>query len=217
MQTASQPLVLTINSALAGRNDDIGSATALPGNITARASISPYTDPEGDPSSSPDVDVYQITASAGSIVEVRICARSLTDPRCTLATLSPLDSVIEIVDVNNVRFQTCNDVGDDAPPPPVTPDPTPGAFDDACINDDINLGVVQDSKLEFQVPAGTTTFFVRVLDFRGERPPRFCSTTSSSPAPTSLPPWFVIWWGRHSCLPPPAPPKAGLVAGRPTP
>ncbi len=171
MQTASQPLVLTINSALAGRNDDIGSATALPGNITARASISPYTDPEGDPSSSPDVDVYQITASAGSIVEVRICARSLTDPRCTLATLSPLDSVIEIVDVNNVRFQTCNDVGDDAPPPPVTPDPTPGAFDDACINDDINLGVVQDSKLEFQVPAGTTTFFVRVLDFRGDARP----------------------------------------------
>ncbi|MEE8200032.1 MAG: hypothetical protein V3R29_02600 [Candidatus Acidoferrales bacterium] len=107
-------------------------------------------------------------------MEVRICARSLTDPRCTLTTPSPLDSVIEIVDVNDVRFQTCKDVGDDAPPPPVTPDPTPGAFDDACINDDINLGVVQDSKLEFRVP-GTATdtviFYVRVLDFRGDARP----------------------------------------------
>ncbi len=171
MQTASQPLVLTINSALAGRNDDTGSATALPGNITARASISPYTDPEGDPSSSSDVDVYEITASAGSIVEIRICARSLTDPRCTLTAPSPLDSVIEIVNVSDVRFQTCNDVGDDVPPPPVAPDPTPGAFDDACINDDITLGVVQDSKLEFQVPTGTTVFYVRVLDFRGDARP----------------------------------------------
>ena len=171
MQTASQPLVLTINSALAGRNDDIGSATALPGNITARASISPYTDPVGTTPVNPDVDVYAITATAGSIVEIRICARSLTDPRCTLATPSPLDSVIEIVDVNDVRQTTCRNEGTDDG---VTgaPDTTPTLFDDACLNDDITLGVVQDSKLEFQVPgSGTVTFYVRVLGFRGDARP----------------------------------------------
>ncbi len=171
MQTASQPLVLTINSALVGRNDDIGSATALPGNITARASISPYTDPVNTTPVNPDVDVYEITASAGSIVEIRICARSLTDPRCTLTTPSPLDSVIEIVDGSDVRFTTCRNEGTDDG---VTfaPDTTPTLFDDTCLNDDITLGVIQDSKLEFQVPgSGTVTFFVRVLGFRGDARP----------------------------------------------
>ena len=171
MQTASQPLVLTINSALAGRNDDIGSATALPGNITARASISPYTDPVNTSPANPDVDVYEITATAGSIVEIRICARSLTDPRCTLATPSPLDSVIEIVDVNDVRQTTCRNEGTDDG---VTgaPDTTPTLFDDTCLNDDITLGVVQDSKLEFQVPGtGTVIFYVRVFDWRGDARP----------------------------------------------
>ncbi len=171
MQTASQPLVLTINSALAGRNDDIGSATALPGNITARASISPYTDPVNTTPANPDVDVYEITATAGSIVEIRICARSLTDPRCTLATPSPLDSVIEIVDVNDVRQTTCRNEGTDDG---VTgaPDTTPTLFDDTCLNDDITLGVVQDSKLEFQVPGtGTVIFYVRVFDWRGDARP----------------------------------------------
>jgi hypothetical protein len=170
MQTVSQPLVLTINSALAGRNDDIGSATALPGNITARASISPYTDPVNTTPANPDVDVYEITATAGSIVEIRICARSLTDPRCTLATPSPLDSVIEIVDVNDVRQTTCRNEGTDDGVTGLA-DTTPTLFDDTCLNDDITLGVVQDSKLEFEVPAGATTFFVRVLDWRGDARP----------------------------------------------
>ncbi len=122
------------------------------------------------------MDVYQITASAGSIVEVRICARSLTDPRCTLTTPSPLDSVIEIVSDDTMpdgaRFlSACNDPSDDNLPPPFTSDPTPAGFDDDCVNDDINLGVVQDSRLEFRVPTGTTVFYVRVLDFRGDARP----------------------------------------------
>ncbi len=169
MQTASQPLTLTIASVLSGRNDSVATATSL-FNGTARASISPYTDPVNTIPANPDVDVYQITATAGSIVEIRICARSLTDPRCTLATPSPLDSVIEIVDVNDVRQTTCRNEGTDDG---VTgaPDATPTLFDDTCLNDDITLGVVQDSKLEFQVPAGTTTFFVRVLGFRGDARP----------------------------------------------
>jgi hypothetical protein len=172
----TQTLSITILAAPPGRNDDIGSATALPGNISARASISPYTDPVNTTPASPDVDVYQITATAGSIVEIRICARSLTDPRCTLTTPSPLDSVIEIVDVNDVRQTTCRNEGTTdglhpAGTPGATVDTTPTAFDDPCLNDDIDPGVIQDSKLEFEVPAGATTFFVRVLGFRGDARP----------------------------------------------
>ena len=169
MQTASQPLTLTIAPVLSGRNDSVATATPL-FNGTARASISPYTDPVNTTPANPDVDVYEITASAGSIVEIRICARSLTDPRCTFATRSPLDSVIEIVDVNDVRQTTCRNEGtDDGVTGAV--DTTPTLFDDTCLNDDITLGVVQDSKLEFEVPAGATTFFVRVLGFRGDARP----------------------------------------------
>ncbi len=176
MQIASQPLTLTIASVLSGRNDSVATATPL-FNGTARASISPYTDPVNTTPANPDVDVYQITATAGSIVEIRICARSLTDPRCTLATPSPLDSVIEIVDMNGVRFTTgCRNEGTTDGlfpniPPGSSVDPTPTAFDDPCVNDDIDPGVVQDSKLEFQVPTGTTVFYVRVLGFRGDARP----------------------------------------------
>jgi hypothetical protein len=55
------------------------------------------------------------------------------------------------------------------------PDPTPLAFDDPCINDDIEVGVNRDSKLEFQVPgaSGTVTFYLHVLDWRGDARPDF--------------------------------------------
>ena len=165
----TQTLSINILSALAGRNETIATATPL-FNGTARASISPYTDPVGTTPVNPDVDVYEITATAGSIVEIRICARSLTDPRCTLAIPSPLDSVIEIVDVNDVRQTTCRNEGTDDGVTGLA-DTTPTLFDDTCLNDDITLGVVQDSKLEFEVPAGTTTFFVRVFDWRGDARP----------------------------------------------
>ena len=166
----TQTLSINILSALAGRNDTIATATPL-FNGTARASISPYTDPVNTTPANPDVDVYEITATAGSIVEIRICARSLTDPRCTLATVSPLDSVIEIVDVNGVRQTTCRNEGTDDGVTGLA-DTTPTLFDDTCLNDDITLGVVQDSKLEFQVPGtGTVIFYVRVFDWRGDARP----------------------------------------------
>jgi hypothetical protein len=52
------------------------------------------------------------------------------------------------------------------------PDPTPDAFDDVCANDDIDLGVVQDSKLEFS-PSSSSTYFLHVSEFRGDARPDF--------------------------------------------
>ncbi|MFQ5778449.1 MAG: Ig domain-containing protein [Terriglobia bacterium] len=158
----------------AGRNDTIGNATLLTtaGNRTISASISPFGDPPGI--SNPDTDFYRLTAPGGATVTVEITARRLATP-------SFLDSAIEIVDMSGTQFTTCRNEGptdglvpDD--PPGTSVDPTPNAFDDPCVNDDIDPGVDLDSKLGFLVPGspGTTVeFFVHVLDLRGDARPDF--------------------------------------------
>lgn len=163
----SQALSITINAVSLGRNDSIGTATTL-SNGTFAASISPSGDP--NTAFAPDVDVYRVTANAGAIVTINVVAPGLSPP-------SVLDPVVEIVNAGNVRFpNNCRDPGDNTivPPSPVIQDATPAAFDDQCVNDDIDLGVTRDSMLEFQVPgAGAVTFFVRVLSFDGNARPDY--------------------------------------------
>lgn len=173
-QTDSQTglsILVEPEPAAAGRNDSIIDATPL-NSGTFLASISPFTDPNNP---APDTDFYELTATAGATVTVEIFARRRIPP-------SKLDSVLEIVDTGGVRFPTgCRNEGnfdglglDLNPDGTLKPDPTPLAFDDPCINDDIELGFNRDSKLEFQVPApGPVTFFVRVLDWRGDARPDF--------------------------------------------
>jgi len=157
-QSTSQSLTIVVG----GRNDTIATATPLSDGRVA-ASISPY--PAPGPADKPDVDVYQITGTAGATVTIEIFAMRLTPA-------SPLDPMIQIVDANGVQLTTCRNQGDDDG---VTgaPDATPLDFDDQCLNDDITLGVERDSQLELQVPSGTTTFFVRVLSWSGGARPDF--------------------------------------------
>jgi hypothetical protein len=172
-QIDTQGLSITINAASLGRNDSIATATPR-SNGTFAASISP----SGDPNSTlnPDEDFYEISANAGATVTINVVGPGLNPP-------SPLDPVIEIVDANGTRLTTCRDPGDNAPPSPINVDPTPNAFDDACINDDIDLGVNRDSMLEFQnTTGGVLTFFVRVLDFRGDARPDLLYTITISGA-----------------------------------
>jgi len=181
-QTASRQFSLAVNVVAlcappanpSGRNDSTATATALTtnGNCTIAASISPFT------TSGPDEDFYRFTATGGVTVTVETRARRLNPS-------SGLDSVLEILPASGARFTTCREGGDgsttgavsgtfqDANGDPVT-DATPTAFDDPCINDDIDLGVIRDSKMEFQVPgSGTVEFFVRVFDWRGDARPDF--------------------------------------------
>jgi len=156
-----------------GRNDSVATAYDLGttnGNILIASSISPYSDPS---TSGPDTDYYKLTATAGTtttptIVTVEVFARRLVPE-------SKLDSVIEIVNNSGARFTTCRDFGS-VSGVNGAPDPTPTLFDDPCLNDDIILGTIRDSKLEFQVP-GTpgqqVEFLVRVLDWRGDARPDF--------------------------------------------
>ncbi|MGH9601176.1 MAG: hypothetical protein ACRD24_02200, partial [Terriglobales bacterium] len=160
--TDTQELSTTISAGSLGRNDSPAMATPL-SNGTFAASISPFGEPEGV--TDPDEDFYEVTATAGNVVTITVLGPGLAQP-------SEMDPVIEIVNLTGTRFNTCRDPGNNAPPAPVNIDPTPSAFDDACINDDIVLGVTRDSMLEFQnTTGGVLTFFVRVLDFRGDARP----------------------------------------------
>lgn len=156
----------------AGRNDTVqaatdfsaGSGNQTNGNITILGSISPYDVPAATHPNAADNDFYKFSRAAGNDVIVEIFAQRLATP-------SPLDSVIEIVDLNGNRIlSACKDEGT-VNGTTGQPDPTPNAFDDNCVNDDITLGITLDSKLTFRVPAGNTTFAVRVLSFAGNARP----------------------------------------------
>jgi hypothetical protein len=161
-QVTTRAFTITIAPPPSGRNDTIANATPLTNGRFA-ASISPYADP--DTVRNPDEDFYEISATTGAIVTIEIFAKRLIPA-------SMLDSMIQITDVNGTTLTTCRNQGNDDG---VTgaPDATPLAFDDVCFNDDITLGVVQDSSLELQVPGGATTFYVRVLSWDGWARPDF--------------------------------------------
>lgn len=152
-QSASRTLSLTIASNL-GRNDSPATATAI-SNGTLRASISPYADPVAGPAN-PDNDYYALAANRGAIVTIETMAKRLTPE-------SPLDTVIELVDAAGNRLSTCRTYAD-------------GPFVEPCANDDIELGYVQDSRIQFQVPesaTGPVTFYVRVLSWDGNARPDY--------------------------------------------
>ena len=150
-QTDTQALSITIVVTAVGRNDSIGSATPLT-NGSFDASISP----SGHPNTvfNPDEDYYRITTTAASTVTVDIDAQTIG---------STLDSVIEIVGQNGVPLATC----------------TAPAFNSVCVHDDEQLGVILDSLLTIQV-AGAATFFVHVVDWRGDARPDLLYTIEIS-------------------------------------
>jgi hypothetical protein len=139
-----------------GRNDSIATATLI-SNGAFRASLSPYADPVEGPAN-PDTDYYKLTATPGSIVVLDTLAQVLTPP-------SPADTVIEILDENGDRFDTCS-----------AGLSVFSQFNEPCINDDRELGYYLDSHLDFRVkgtPGIPVTFVVHVLDWSGSARPDF--------------------------------------------
>jgi hypothetical protein len=155
IEVASKPL---------GRNDSIATATPLT-NGNYSATISPYSDPS---TSEADGDFYKLTANPGSIVSVSILAKRLS-------SLSPLDSVVEIVDGSGTRYATCRDPMSAFLTPPLVADPNPNDYNDPCINDDDPNTQSTDSDLYFQVPGtsggSAVTLYVHVFDYRGDARP----------------------------------------------
>jgi hypothetical protein len=162
-QNTSQQLTWTVKDpGQMTRNDTIAQATPL-SNIALLASISPFNDPT---SAGPDVDVYSMNAAPGSVVQVYAAANNDFIQPPLINSLLP---ILEIVDSNGTRYQTC----------------APGAsssgtiYNLPCINDLPGATYIQQPYYAFQVPGtGTTpvTFYVRVFDARGDARPDFIYT-----------------------------------------
>jgi len=162
-QTTSQPLMLVVKDrGQMTRNDTIAAATPV-SNITLLASISPYSDPS---SAGPDIDVYSASAAPGSIVQVYVAPNNdfLQPPEP-----NSLQPVLEIVDSAGTRYQTCGYYG-----------LLPGQVNNLpCINRLPGNQYLSNNYYAFQVPGPGTlpvTFFIRVLDARGDARPDFIYT-----------------------------------------
>jgi hypothetical protein len=136
-----------------GRNDSIATATPL-GNSGSPFppvfSISPYIDPMNAAIPNPDTDFYKLIAIGGSLVHVETAARRTWGA-------DTLDSVIELVNASGQRLQSC----------------TPPSYSSVCLNDDID-STTTDSVLDVKVPGPSTaqtTFYLHVLDWRGDARP----------------------------------------------
>jgi hypothetical protein len=152
------------------RNDTPTNATAI-SNGSYSASISPYIDPPNGVPDRFDNDYYKISSVGNSVVHLETRAKRFN-------ANNPLDTVIEIVNVNNTsRFATCRQPG-----------VTGNTFTSSCINDDIapnpvTQNHIQDSALDFQVPGDPNTeqdFYVHVFDWSGNSRPDMVYTLNVS-------------------------------------
>jgi len=147
-QTASWDYGITVANPL-DRNDTVATATPL-GNGFYQATLSPYIDPPDKAPLPADGDYYRLSSIAGTTVSVKTTAKEFSPT-------VPTDTVLEIVDVNGVRLNTCRPAGSTA------------AFTSACLNDDVSA-TLQDSAIEIKMP-GTPSepsrVYVHVVDWRG--------------------------------------------------
>jgi hypothetical protein len=167
-----------------GRNDSIAKATQI-SNGDTYASVSPYADPPDNPSPIADSDYYKIIGTAGSTVKVEIFgARQYSQS---------LDSVLEIVDANGQRLNTCRLPGDST-----------NTFTSNCMDDDIP-GITTDSELEIKVPGTAghqTTIYPHVLDWRGDARPdmRYLIEVTGAVTPLTLYDGQNLTWATGQAL-----------------
>lgn len=157
----SRLMDLIVRPAATGRNDSIATATPMSNVAGMQLSLSPYATANGV--AQPDQDYFKVTANGGATVKVAV---GRFDPR------GPLDPAIEILAADGSRPNVCRNEGTTDGLTPGTVDPTPNAFDDPCVNDDVDPGVNLDSSLEMLVPgAGPQTLYVHVFDVNGNARP----------------------------------------------
>ena len=134
-----------------GRNDTVQTATQGINNFPFAATLSPYIDPPDKAPLPADNDFYKLTSIAGTIVKITAWPEG-----------GPIDPVIEVVDGNNVRFNTCN-----------VPSGSGGSYSTACVGDDDASGT-HAASVDYKVPGATATVvtsYIHVLDWRGDARP----------------------------------------------
>jgi len=165
-QTSTKQLTLVVKDrGQFMRNDTIVQATPI-SNGSIVASISPYSDPS---TSGPDVDVYQVTAVAGASVNVYVAANIDVIQPPNPNSLLP---VLEVVDGNGTRYQTCS----------AQQNLSGGPFNLPCVNG-LDGNFYSQVYYVFQLPgSGSTplTFYLRVSDGRGDARPDFIYTLGVS-------------------------------------
>ncbi|MBS1849492.1 MAG: hypothetical protein JST79_01155 [Acidobacteria bacterium] len=159
-QSVSNLFPLSVTAPL-GRNDTIPTATPA-GNGSIAASLSPYIDPPDSAPTPNDTDYFKLVSISGVTVHLETFAqRSYSNDF--------IDTVIEVVDASGTRYTTCRQPGG-------------STFSSVCVNDDVD-GSTVDSALDFQVPGpanSPTTFYVHVLDWRGDARPDLLYSLSIS-------------------------------------
>jgi hypothetical protein len=180
-----------------GRNDSVATATPADNGLVD-ATISPYIDPPESAPLAGDNDYYKLVSLSGATVHVETLAAR------RFSTTS-LDTVLEIVDGNNVRLTTCR-----------LPNDTTNNFSSACISDDVSSNpFVPDSGLDVKVPGSTnaaTTFYAHVLDWRGDARPdfRYALNVSGLVAPLSIPAFTLLPAARGKSYSQQLPVSAGI-------
>jgi hypothetical protein len=160
-QSAFIGLTLPINAVALGRNDSIATATPV-GNVSFRASLSPFVNGSGI--AAPDTDYYVATADGGATVSISVSAVALSGP-------TSIDPVLEIVNAAGQRLTTCRNQGSDDGVTGAI-DSTPIAFDDVCLIDDNILGVDLNANLGLLIPPGMPqTFYIHVSNYPGDARP----------------------------------------------
>jgi hypothetical protein len=150
-QTVSKTFSLVIIPQQTVRNDSLASANNIACCGLIHASFSPYSKASGV--AAPDQDYYRFTANPGD--RISIDAFAVGPQPAPIDT----DTVLEIVDANGTRMTTCK-----------TPQANT-AFNQSCLNDDIDPGIVRGSHLDVQLPASSGVFVVHVLDWGGRARP----------------------------------------------
>ncbi|HMI51153.1 MAG TPA: Ig domain-containing protein [Candidatus Saccharimonadales bacterium] len=164
-QTASQQFIWTVKDpGQMTRNDTIAHATSL-SNISLLASISPANDPS---STGPDVDVYSLQATPGSLVTFYVSPNNdFVQP----PEPNSMQPILEVVDSTGKRYQTCTPQTGDAFSTYTLP----------CINGLPLSTAIAEPYYTFFVPGnGTTplTYYIRVSDARGDARPDFIYSLS---------------------------------------
>jgi len=106
-------------------------------------------------------DYYLLHASGGAAIRVDVQAVKSDATR-------QLDPVIAVENAEGMVLESCRNPGDDSLSAPGISDPTPDAFDDTCVNDDVIPGVESASRLEILVPGtrgAPVDLYLRVSDW----------------------------------------------------
>ncbi|HWR15645.1 MAG TPA: Ig domain-containing protein, partial [Terriglobales bacterium] len=156
----------------AENNNSISNATQIYSS-TYYASISALTDRDGN--LAPDQDYYRMDLAPGKKLFVMV--EAVTGYSYEGDFQSLLDPVIEILDANGRRLNTCIDTLDDAYFSKVLPiDATPNDFDDSCMQwtgDGYTAVGRRSVRVTAKIPGSSTleTIYIHVFDWRGDARP----------------------------------------------